>query len=65
MLLEPVHEFPGLARCAELFALFRFIYVNLVLLSILVARRGRGRGLPLEYQTRTYSSTFDQNAPSH
>lgn len=29
MLLEPMHKFPGLARCAELFALFRFVYVNL------------------------------------
>lgn len=27
MLLESVHEFPGLARCAELFALFRLVYV--------------------------------------
>lgn len=34
MLLESVHEFPGLARCAELFALFRLVYVYLRRLSV-------------------------------
>jgi hypothetical protein len=34
VLLESVHEFPGLARSAELVALLCFVYMNLAILSI-------------------------------